>query len=48
MQDIEERMTANLKAMEPAEMLKLWLPANMKGFEQMFDAFARMGGAKRD
>lgn len=43
MAEIRERMAASLKAMEPAEMLKLWLPANLKGFEQMFDAFARMG-----
>ena len=29
-------------------MLRTWLPANLKGFEQMFDAFARMGGTKRE
>ena len=39
-------MAASLKAMEPAEMLRTWLPANLKGFEQMFDAFARMGRSK--
>jgi hypothetical protein len=44
MADLGERMSANLKAMEPAEMLRTWLPANLKGFEQMFDAFSRMGG----
>ena len=48
MQDVQARMAAALKAMEPAEMLKAWLPANLKGFEQMFDAFARMGGSKRE
>ena len=46
--EIRERMTASLHAMEPAEMMKLWLPANLKGFDQMFDAFARMSGTKRD
>jgi len=46
MADLQERMAASLRAMEPAEMLKTWLPANFKGFEQMFDAFARMGRPK--
>ena len=41
-------MAASLKAMEPAEMLRTWLPANLKGFEQMFDAFSRMGGTRRE
>jgi len=48
MQEIEERMTASLRAMQPDELLKLWLPANLKGYEQMADAFLRMGGGKRD
>ena len=48
MGDLQDRMAASLKGMEPAEMLKTWLPANLKGFEQVFDAFARMGGAKRE
>ena len=48
MADLAERMAASLKGMEPAEMLRTWLPANLKGFEQMFDAFSRMGGTKRE
>ncbi|HRO11453.1 DUF6489 family protein [Amaricoccus sp.] len=48
MADLQERMSANLKAMDPAEMLRTWLPANLKGFEQMFDAFSRMGSGKRE
>ena len=48
MDDLGDRMAASLKAMEPAEMLKTWLPANLKGLEQMFDAFSRMGGGKRE
>ena len=48
MAEVRERMAASLRAMEPAEMMKLWLPANLKGFEPMLDAFARMSGAKRD
>jgi len=48
MADLQERMASSLKAMDPAEMLTTWLPSNLKGLEQMFDAFARMGGAKRE
>ena len=48
MADLQERMASSLKAMDPAEMLGTWLPSNLKGLEQMFDAFARMGGAKRE
>ena len=43
MSGLQERMAATLKAMEPAEMLRTWLPSNLKGFEQMWDAFARAG-----
>lgn len=48
MQDIQDRMAESLRAMEPAELMKRWLPTNLKGFEQMVDAFARMGGARRE
>ena len=48
MAEVRERMAASLRAMEPAEMMKLWLPANLKGLEQFFDAFTRMGGARRE
>lgn len=48
MADLQDRMSANLKAMEPAELLRTWLPANLKGFEQMFEAFARMGNTRRE
>ena len=48
MQDMQNRIAASLQAMEPAEMMKLWLPTNLKAFEQMFDAFSRMGGTRRE
>ena len=48
MAEVRERMAASLGAMEPAEMMKLWLPANIEGFSQMLDAFARMSGARRE
>ncbi len=44
MQDVQEQMTAGLKAMSPEEMLKAWMPA-VKGFEQMQAFFAQMAGA---
>jgi hypothetical protein len=45
--ELQERMAANLRAMEPAELMRTWLPSNLKAFEAMMDAFTRMGG-KRD
>jgi len=43
--ELEERMRATLKAMDPEAMLKTWLPATLKGFEQLQEAFfAQLGG----
>ena len=39
MQQIQDRMSANLQAMEPEAMLKTWLPASIQGFEQIQKAF---------
>jgi len=39
MQQIQDRMSANLQAMEPEAMLKTWLPAGLQGFEQMQKMF---------
>lgn len=39
MQEIEQRMKANLSAMDPEAMLRTWLPAGLKGFEQMQRSF---------
>ena len=39
MQQIQDRMSANLQAMEPEVMLKTWLPASLQGFEQMQKMF---------
>ena len=33
--ELEERLRATLKAMDPEAMLKNWLPATLKGFEQL-------------
>lgn len=48
MQDMQARIAASLQAMEPGEMMKLWLPSNLKAFEQMFEAFGRMGGVRKE
>ena len=48
MQEVQERMAASIRAMEPETMLRTWLPATLKGFEQMQEIFmAQMTGAKK-
>ena len=37
--EVEERLRATLKAMDPEAMLKTWLPATLKGFEQLQEIF---------
>jgi hypothetical protein len=39
MKEVEERMRANLKALDPETMLKTWLPAGLKGFDQLQEMF---------
>lgn len=39
MKEIEDRMRANLQAMDPETMLKTWLPAGIQGWEQMQKMF---------
>ena len=50
MAEVEERMRSNLKALDPETMLKTWLPAGLKGFEQLQEMFftqmGRAGGKK--
>jgi hypothetical protein len=49
MREVQERMAANIQAMEPEAMLRTWLPATMKGFEQMQEVFlSQLTGAKRE
>ena len=44
MAELEEKMRANLKALDPEAMLKTWLPAGLKGFEQLQEMFfSQMG-----
>ena len=51
LKELEERMSASLKALDPETMLKTWLPAGLKGFEQLQEMFlnqmsGRAGGKK--
>ena len=39
MPEVEERLRATLKAMDPEALLKTWLPATVKGFEQLQELF---------
>jgi hypothetical protein len=39
LKEMQERLSTNLKAMDPDTMIRAWLPATMKGFEQMQDIF---------
>jgi hypothetical protein len=46
LKEVEERMRANLKALDSESMLKTWLPAGLKGFEQFQEMFLnQMAGA---
>ena len=35
MKEVAERLRANVKALDPETMLKTWLPAGLKGREQL-------------
>ena len=44
MAEVEERMKANLSAMDPETMIKTWMPAGVQGFDQLQKMFwAQMG-----
>ena len=46
LKEVEERMRANLQALDPEAMLKTWLPAGLKGFEQLQEMFLSQMGAR--
>jgi len=39
LKEVEERMRANVQALDAETMLKTWLPAGLKGFEQLQEMF---------
>ncbi|MGH7036572.1 MAG: DUF6489 family protein [Stellaceae bacterium] len=44
LKEMQERLLAAVPNMDPEAMLKTWLPATLKGFEQLQDMFlAQMG-----
>jgi Family of unknown function (DUF6489) len=46
LKEVQERLTANIRAMDPKAMIETWLPATLKGVEQLQELFlSRMGGA---
>ena len=52
MKEVAERMRDNVTALDPETMLKTWLPAGLKGFEQLQEMFlnqmaGRPGGGKK-
>jgi hypothetical protein len=45
LKEVEERMRANLTALDPDSLVKTWLPAGLKGFEQLQEMFmSQMAG----
>jgi hypothetical protein len=43
--EVQQQMSANIKAMDPKTMVETWLPATLKGFEQLQQMFmAQMAG----
>lgn len=47
LKEVQDRLTANLQAMDPAEMLKTWLPASLEGFKQWQEMFLSQTGSKK-
>ena len=39
MEELQKRMSANIGAMDPEQMMKTWLPTGIQGWEQMQKAF---------
>jgi hypothetical protein len=49
MAELQQRMMANLQAMEPEQLFKTWLPAGIQGWEQLQKAFwSQMSGGPGD
>lgn len=44
--EVQERMSASLRALDPQEIMRMWLTPNLKGFETLMEAMSRMGQPK--
>ena len=45
LKEVQERLRANIKSMDPEAMLKTWLPVTLQGFEQLQEMFLRQMGS---
>lgn len=49
MEEVQARMLDHVRAMDPEALAKTWLPAGVKAWEQMQEAFmSGLGGGKAD
>lgn len=49
MAQLQDQLAANLKAMEPEQLMKTWLPATLQGWEQLQRMFwSQMGQGNGD
>jgi hypothetical protein len=49
MKEVEQRMMANVQAMDTEMLVKTWLPAGIQGWEQMQRMFwSQMAGGDKD
>ncbi len=49
MKEVEDRMKANLSAMDPETLLNTWMPVGVQGMEQLQKMFwAQMGQSNSD
>jgi uncharacterized protein DUF6489 len=39
LKEVQKRMSASLKAMDPEAILKNWLPATLQGYQQLQELF---------
>lgn len=46
MKEMQDRMTANLRAMDPETLFKIWMPAGIQGWDQLQKVFWRQFGAR--
>jgi len=48
MKEIEQRLVQGLQAMDPADMMKAWMPATMQGLDQMQRFWSQMAASALD
>jgi hypothetical protein len=39
LKEVQKRLSASLKAMDPETVMKTWLPATLQGYEQLQEMF---------